>query len=124
MSEPLGPLQLEVMKCVWHNGPSTVHDVHGYINLHHANAKTPLLAYTTILTVLRSLVKRKFLKQDGGSKGKELRRHMFTPIVTRPEYTATAVRELCVGLFNGDDDLLQRFIAESRDYPTAVAPVV
>ena len=43
------------MHHIWSHGPSTVHDVHVALNTHPNSPKQ--LAYTTLLTVLRSLAK-------------------------------------------------------------------
>jgi len=93
--EPLGFLQLRVMLYIWANGPSTVHEVHVALN---TQPDTPRqLAYTTLLTVLRSLVKRAFLDQKP-----EGRAHRFALLITAAAYELAMVRQMRVELFGGD----------------------
>jgi predicted transcriptional regulator len=93
--EHLGHLQLRVMQNIWRNGPSTVHDVHDALNAQPDAPKQ--LAYTTVLTVMRSLVKRKFLDQKA-----EGRAHRFVPIITDEAYAAEMMRQIRVDVFGRD----------------------
>ena len=93
--EPLGFLQLRIMHHIWRNGPATVHDVHDALNAQPDSPKQ--LAYTTVLTVLRSLVKRAFLDQKP-----EGRAHRFAPLITAAAYELAMVRQMRVELFGGD----------------------
>ena len=93
--EPLGSLQLRVMHHIWRNGPSTVHDVHDALNAQPGAPKQ--LSYTTVLTVLRSLVKRALLDQKP-----EGRAHRFAPLITAAAYELAMVRQMRVELFGGD----------------------
>ena len=106
--EPLGPLQLRVMQNIWRNGPSTVHDVHVALNTHPTAPKQ--LAYTTVLTVLRSLVKGAFLDQKP-----EGRAHRFTPLITAAAYELAMVRQMRVDLFGGDVGRMMGRMAEDEE---------
>ena len=88
ISPLIGPLQARAMFVLWAAGASTVKDVHEALN---AQPGAPRLAYTTILTVMRSLANRKLLSQTAGARS-----HVFTPQLTREDYlqqVGTYVRE-------------------------------
>jgi predicted transcriptional regulator len=93
--ELIGPLQHRVMRYVWAKGPGTVHNVVDHLN---AEVPTRKLAYTTILTVMRNLVKRGMLSQQHDG-----RRHLFTPSVTEAEYSQQVARFVCDAYFDGDN---------------------
>ena len=105
--EPLGFLQLRVMHHIWRNGPSTVHDVHDALN---AQPGVKQLAYTTLLTVLRSLAKRAFLEQKP-----EGRAHRFAPSITAAAYELAMVRQMRLELFGGDVGRMMMRIAEDEE---------
>ena len=106
--EPLGFLQLRVMLYIWVNGPSTVHEVHVALN---TQPDTPRqLAYTTLLTVLRSLVKRAFLDQKP-----EGRAHRFAPLITAAAYELAMVRLMRREVFGGDVGRMMMRIAEDEE---------
>lgn len=92
--QPAGPLQVRCLSLLWGGGPSTVNDVHAALN---AQPGAPQLAYTTILTVMRNLVRRKLCEVAKGA-----RRHVFVPTVTREEYRAGVARWLVAEQFAGD----------------------
>lgn len=103
---PLGPLQGRVMQHIWRNGPSTVHDVHGALN---AQPGSDQLAYTTILTVMRSLAKRELLDQEPVG-----RFHRFTALSTQEAYVDDLLRNLRDGLLGGNGGLLLSIVKELR----------
>ena len=106
--EPLGFLQLRVIHHIWRNGPATVHDVHVALNADPTAPKQ--LAYTTLLTVLRSLVKRALLDQKP-----EGRAHRFAPLITAAAYELAMVRQMRVELFGGDVGRMMMRIAEDEE---------
>jgi predicted transcriptional regulator len=109
--EAIGPLQLRVMHFLWQRGPSTVHVVAEAINL--ARAAKPL-AYTTILTVMRNLVRRKFLNQQPAGRS-----HLFTPLVDERTYKLGLLRQVRHDLFAGDVARLLRYLAEDDEIEPA-----
>lgn len=100
--EQIGPLQTQVMHVLWDLGGGTVQKVMESINA--ARAKVPLqpLAYTTFLTVMRNLARRKFLDQQRANGF--ARSHNFVPLVTEGEYKKAMMRQMLDGLFEGDRD--------------------
>ena len=105
----LGPLQVRIMQHVWRNGPSTVHDVHDALN---ALPGSKQLAYTTILTVMRSLAKRHLLNQEPVG-----RFHRFSPLVEQDVFNKVMVVKLCDELFEGKDAELVACLERSRKDP-------
>ncbi len=119
--EAIGPLQLRVMRYVWQRGPSTVHTVLDALN---RQPGCPTLAYTTILTVMRNLVRRGFLAQRP-----EGRSHVFAPLVDEGSYKLGMLRQLRKDLFAGDVAGLLDFLArddeiapEQRERIATLAP--
>ncbi len=92
--ESIGPLQVRVMHLIWKHGPSTVHDVHDALNVVPGSKQ---LAYTTILTVMRNLARRKFLDQQPDGRA-----HRFLPLIDEATYKLAMVRQMRVDLFGGD----------------------
>lgn len=91
---PAGPLQVRVLNHLWQHGAATVNDVHAALN---AQPNAPKLAYTTILTVMRNLARRKLCEVTTGQ-----RRHVFAPTVSRDEYRLGVARWLIAEQFAGD----------------------
>jgi predicted transcriptional regulator len=99
--EMMGPLQARVMDFVWSRpGTTTVAEVFGALNASkdHAN-----LAYTTILTVMRTLANRGYLWQLKLDRG---RRHIFTAKMTRDEAGAQLAQYVVATYFRGELDAL------------------
>ncbi len=94
--EIIGPLQLRIMHFVWNKGDCTVHDVHDALN---GEPNAPQLAYTTVLTVMRNLVRRKILSQNPAGRS-----HVFAPLITEGEYKESMLRQICDDFFAGNED--------------------
>jgi BlaI family transcriptional regulator, penicillinase repressor len=103
--EAIGPLQLRVMHYIWQNGPSTVHAVHDALNGESGAQK---LAYTTILTVMRNLARRKVLNQKASGRS-----HIFEPLIDEDTYKLGILRQVRRELFSGDASKLLAYL--SRD---------
>ncbi len=91
----------------------TVKDVHEVLT-NQATADPAHLkvhAYTTILTVMRNLARRKFLSQEPDG-----RKHIFKPLITKEAYMAAEVNRVRRDLFEGDSDA---FIAFIKSCPAA-----
>jgi BlaI family penicillinase repressor len=86
-SGTLTEAELRIMNVLWVRGSGTVQEVLDTIT------QRPALAYNSILTTIRVLEKKGYLKhlKDG-------RAHIFTPIVGREEATRSEIRHL-VGRF-------------------------
>src|SRR5256885_15168148 len=85
--------ELDVMSVLWDIGPATVADVRERI--------ADELAYTTVLTVLRTLEQKGYVghTEDG-------RAHRYKPLVKREVAGRTALRRLVGQVFDGSPELL------------------
>jgi BlaI family transcriptional regulator, penicillinase repressor len=95
--EVVGPLQIRVLHHLWAQGPSTVSDVHVVLNEYSRQSGGRQLAYTTILTVMRNLVRRKILSQTPIGRA-----HRFTPLVEKEAYQHAILKQTRADLFAGD----------------------
>ncbi|HYE07694.1 MAG TPA: BlaI/MecI/CopY family transcriptional regulator [Planctomycetota bacterium] len=93
-----GPLQMRVLALIWASGATTVQVVHDALN---RQPHAPQLAYTTILTVMRNLARRKLLTQARGPAGTH-GAHVFAPVLNRKQYRASVARWLVDEQFSGD----------------------
>lgn len=109
--EAIGPLQVRVMHYIWKHGPSTVHDVHTALN---GQGTGKQLAYTTILTVMRNLARRKFLSQAADGRA-----HRFTPLIDERTYKLGMVRQIRKDLFAGDVATMLSYIAQDDEIEEA-----
>lgn len=98
----IGPLQARVMHFIWSGGPATVHDVHSALN----EKADKQLAYTTILTVMRNLARRKVLSQVPNG-----RTHVFSALITKEELQKQVVKYVATTYFEGDTARMKRAVA-------------
>ncbi len=91
----LGDLQLEVMQVVWEVGDATVAEVHERLQ-----AVRPI-AYTTVLSTMRTLDRRGFLKFTREGKA-----HRFHATITEEIYARDRVEALVERLFDGRPEKL------------------
>ena len=90
MSESLGQLQLQVMEVLWRLGSGTVADVHEVLS------RKRKIAYTTVLTTLRALERRRAVRHDQSGKA-----YVYEPTVTRDDHASSSVDRLVNDLFDG-----------------------
>ena len=108
--EAVGPLQIRVLHHLWTHGPSTVNAVHEALNAHNTLNGTRAMAYTTVLTVMRNLVRRKILAQVRGTRA-----HYFQPLVERDAYQQGMLRQARHELFHGDTRALLSCLAQDEE---------
>ena len=85
--------ELDVMTVLWSRGSATVAEVR--------EALHDELAYTTVLTVLRTLEEKGYVShQDEG------RAHRYAPVVDREAAGTTALRKMLNTVFGGSPQLL------------------
>jgi len=85
--------ELDVMSVLWDVGPATVAEVRERI--------ADQLAYTTVLTILRTLEHKGYV-----SHTEEGRAHRYKPLVKREVAGRTALRRLVDKVFDGSPELL------------------
>jgi len=102
-SATLTEAELRIMNVLWDRGSATVHDV-----LNGLPAK-PLLAYNSVLTIVRILEKKGYVKhlKDGRS-------HVYIPQVDRKNATRFEVRHLVSRFFGNSHELLALNILEEK----------
>ena len=102
-SETLTDAELRVMKVLWEKGSGTVQQVLDSI------AERPALAYNTILTTIRILERKGYLKHS-----KDGRAHVFVPVVRQQDATRTEIRHLVSRFFRDSHEDLVLNILEDR----------
>jgi len=100
--DAIGPLQLRIMQHIWKHGPATVHDLHDALNRQERGAP---LAYTTVLSVMRNLSRRKLLSQTRGGRS-----HVFAALLDESTYKLEVVQQISKSLFADDLNGLVRFL--------------
>lgn len=93
MGEAFGDRELDVMGVLWEQGTGTVAEVRERLNAS--------LAYTTVLTILRNLEAKGFLRHEEVGKA-----HRYFPLVDREEASRSAVSRLIDKLFGGSAEML------------------
>ena len=102
-SATLTEAELRIMNVLWEKGSATVHEV-----LQGLSAEPPL-AYNTVLTVIRILESKGYVKHV-----KDKRAHVFMPKVDRKDATRFEVRHLVSRFFGNSDELLVLNILEEK----------
>ncbi len=99
----IGPLQLRVMNHLWKVKAATVQEMADAIN---SQSPEKPLAYTTFLTVMRNLAKRKLLDQ----RKTATKRHQFVVLVDEETYKSSIVRQMFADYCNNDRATLDRYL--------------
>ncbi|HSL69960.1 MAG TPA: BlaI/MecI/CopY family transcriptional regulator, partial [Longimicrobiales bacterium] len=94
--------ELDVMAVLWERGPATVGEVRAEL--------ADDLAYTTVLTVLRTLEEKGFV--DHVEEGKA---HRYRPLVGRDRAGKSAVKRLVKKVFGGSPELLMTHLVSDRN---------
>jgi predicted transcriptional regulator len=93
--------ELDVMDMLWEHGASTVAEMQ--------EALHDELAYTTVLTMLRTLEEKGYVAHE-----EEGRAYRYYPLVARSEAGASAVNRLMRKLFRGSPELLLTQLVSER----------
>ena len=99
--KPLTPLELAIMNVLWDRGPSTVGEVQPEL--------AGELAYTTVMTMLNVLLRKKKVKRV-----QEGRAYRYRPIVTRQRATGSAVEDMVARMFGGSAEALLMTLVETK----------
>lgn len=102
-SETLTEAELRIMHVLWGKGSGTVQQVLDSIK------KKPLLAYNSVLTTIRVLERKGYLKhlKDG-------RAHVYTPLVGQQEATRSEIRHLVSRFFKDSHEQLVLNLLEDQ----------
>lgn len=103
-SATLTEAELRIMNVLWERGASTVHEVL------QALPPKPVLAYNSVLTVIRILEAKGYVKHM-----KDGRAHIYLPKVDRKDATRFEVRHLLSRFFGNSRELLVLNILEEQN---------
>ncbi|HWS62678.1 MAG TPA: BlaI/MecI/CopY family transcriptional regulator [Steroidobacteraceae bacterium] len=100
--------EADVMQVLWDHGPSVVSDVR--------NRLSDELAYTTVLTVLRTLEAKGYVEHE-----EEGRQHRYFAAVQRQAAQKSALNHLLGKLFKDSSELLfARLVSDQRLSPEQI----
>lgn len=105
-SPNLTEAELRLMDVLWEKGPSTVADVAD------ALPRDLGLAYNTVLTTLRILEDKGYIRH---TKSKEGRAFVYTPVVGRKEASRSAVHYLLSRFFRNSPEALVLNLLEDEE---------
>lgn len=103
-STTLTEAELRLMEVLWEKGPASVHQ------LLEALPTKPALAYNSVLTTVRILEKKGYVRHT-----KDGRAHIYTPLVGRDEATRFEIRNLVNRFFNNSHELLVLNLLENEN---------
>lgn len=98
--------ELDIMDVLWEQGTATVSEVR--------DALHDDLAYTTVLTILRTLEEKGYVTHD-----EEGRAHRYRPLVEKKAAEKSAVSRLVKKLFKGSPELLLTQLVADRKLSAA-----
>ncbi len=98
--------ELDIMDVLWEQGAATVSEVR--------DALEDDLAYTTVLTILRTLEEKGYVAHE-----EEGRAHRYRPLVEKKAAEKSAVSRLVKKLFNGSPELLLTQLVADRKLTAA-----
>ena len=98
--------ELDVMAVLWERGPSTVAEV-------RESLEDPL-AYTTVLTVLRTLEAKGYVGHEEEGKA-----HRYAPLVARDRAGKTALGQVLGKIFGGSREMLLANLVKERGIDAA-----
>lgn len=93
--------ELDVMSVLWERGPSTVSEVRFGI--------ADELAYTTVLSVLRTLESKGHVRHEAEGKA-----HRYLPLVARDAAGKSALGRIVDKIFGGSRELLLAQLVDAR----------
>jgi BlaI family penicillinase repressor len=98
--------ELDVMAVLWDRGPSTVAEVREQLE--------DRLAYTTVLTVLRTLEAKGYASHEEEGKA-----HRYAPLVARDRAGKTALGQVLDKIFGGSREMLLANLVRERGVDAA-----
>ena len=107
------PLELQCLKVLWALGEGNVGDVQQALAAHKP------LAYTTVMTLLERLLRKKAV-----TRRKNGRHFVYVPAVTRETLRRVAVRQLAETFFDGSETALVRYLESGGGPAPTMADVL
>jgi predicted transcriptional regulator len=102
-SRGLTPFELEIMKVLWRQGPSTVQSVQAELG-----SERPL-AYNTVQTMLNVLLRKGRVRRE-----RQERAYVYAPALTKTQAVRHAVSDLVQRMFEGSPEDLVMSLIETR----------
>jgi predicted transcriptional regulator len=102
-SATLTKQELEIMKIVWIRKSATVRDVY------EALREQRQIAYTTVMTMMKILEKKKFLK-----KTQQDRAFVYQPVRPKEQVIRTMVQDFVTRVFDGSAEPLLMHLVKDR----------
>ena len=102
-SETLTKQELEIMKIVWNRKSATVRDVYEVL------LEQRQIAYTTVMTMMKILEKKKFLK-----KTQQDRAFVYQPVRPKEQVIRTMVQDFVTRVFDGSAEPLLMHLVKDR----------
>ena len=102
-STGLTPLELEIMKVLWRQGPSTVQSVQDELGSERS------LAYNTVQTMLNVLLRKGKVRRE-----RQERAFVYAPALTKTQAVRHAVSDLVQRMFEGSPEDLVMSLIETR----------
>ena len=93
--------ELELMQVLWERGSATAAEVQGAI--------PDDLAYTTVLTILRRLEAKGYIRRE-----EEGRAHRYFPAVGAQQARESALQRLTRALFDGSTEMVLSYLVSDR----------
>ena len=93
--------EADVMQILWEHGPSVVAEVRAQLR--------DELAYTTVLTVLRTLETKGYVEHEEEGRG-----HRYHAVIAQQEARKSALQHLTSKLFKGSAELLFAHLVSDR----------
>jgi len=95
--------ELEIMKIVWNRKSATVRDVYEVL------LEQRQIAYTTVMTMMKILEKKKFLK-----KTQQDRAFVYQPVRPKEQVIRTMVQDFVTRVFDGSAEPLLMHLVKDR----------
>jgi predicted transcriptional regulator len=92
-----------LMEVLWEKGSATVAEVTDALSQKAALPKKPDLAYNTVLTTLRILEEKGYVRHTKPNDG---RKFLYTPVVSREQASHSALRHLLSRFFGNSAEAL------------------
>lgn len=94
LGKVLGHLEADVMEIIWGQGKVSVRDVYEQLKLDRE------IAYTTVMTIMSRLADKKLLQKEKAGNA-----YLYSPVVSRDDFTKSMVREVLDGLMEDYADV-------------------
>jgi BlaI family transcriptional regulator, penicillinase repressor len=112
-SPTLTDAELRLMQVIWERGPSTVSDVVDALERISADTGEPGLAYTSVLTTMRILEKKGYLRHE-----RRARAFVYRPLVDRQNVQRSVLRYVMSRFFsNSAEELVLNVLEDEQLSP-------